>query len=368
MLSARLGTRFSARFSRAFSSSFVANANRAIVYEKPGDPTSVLSALTYPRLPDPPSGCVNVRFILSPINPADVNVVEGVYPVKPSLDHSLVADSPVFVGGNEGLAEITEVGCDVTGLRKGDRVVMGEQQLGTWTSARTLRAEEAVKVPHEISEVAGATITVNPPTAYNMIHDFADLKEGDWLMQNGANSAVGQAVIQIAARKGLETLNFVRSRGDLESLKHQLTTLGATKVLTYDDLDDKSLRDQVKGWTNGKASSNSPDAELHAHLVSYGAMSKQPLSLPTSAFIFKNLKCHGFWQSRWNKEHSRQERETLYGNMTKMKLQESEHEILTIPASDNDNTATQRIRDIFQKLSQGQYGKKVLLKIEQPAD
>lgn len=38
---------------------------------------------------------------------------------------------------------------------------------------------------------------------------------------------------------------------------------------------------------------------IDAHLVSYGAMAKQPLSLPISLFIFKNLTCHGFWQSRW---------------------------------------------------------------------
>jgi mitochondrial enoyl-[acyl-carrier protein] reductase / trans-2-enoyl-CoA reductase len=49
----------------------------------------------------------------------------------------------------------------------------------------------------------------------------------------------------------------------------------------------------------------------NAHLVSYGAMSKQPLSLPTSLFIFKNLSSHGFWQSRWYKERSREERENL---------------------------------------------------------
>lgn len=48
-----------------------------------------------------------------------------------------------------------------------------------------------------------------------------------------------------------------------------------------------------------------------AHLVSYGAMSKQPLSLPTSLFIFKNLTSHGFWQSRWYKQHTREERENL---------------------------------------------------------
>ena len=34
---------------------------------------------------------------------------------------------------------------------------------------------------------------------------------------------------------------------------------------------------------------------VDSHLVSYGAMSKQPLSLPTSLFIFKNLTAHGFW-------------------------------------------------------------------------
>jgi NADPH:quinone reductase-like Zn-dependent oxidoreductase len=49
----------------------------------------------------------------------------------------------------------------------------------------------------------------------------------------------------------------------------------------------------------------------NAHLVSYGAMSKQPLSLPTSLFIFKNLTAHGFWQSEWYKTRSAADRDTL---------------------------------------------------------
>jgi NADPH:quinone reductase-like Zn-dependent oxidoreductase len=48
-----------------------------------------------------------------------------------------------------------------------------------------------------------------------------------------------------------------------------------------------------------------------AHLVSYGAMSKEPLSLPTSLFIFKNLTTAGFWQSRWYKTHTRQDKDDL---------------------------------------------------------
>jgi len=105
-----------------------------------------------------------------------------------------------------------------------------------------------------------------------------------------------------------------------------------------------------------------------AYLVSYGAMSKQPLSLPTSLFIFKNLTTTGFWQSRWYKTHTRDDKEILMKTLVDLvaqgKLKEPEHEILTIPAEDSDEAAGQRVRDIMTKIAAGQYGKKVLLKIE----
>ena len=36
---------------------------------------------------------------------------------------------------------------------------------------------------------------VNPATAYNMLSDFVDLQPGDWVVQNGANSAVRQSTV-----------------------------------------------------------------------------------------------------------------------------------------------------------------------------
>ncbi len=48
-----------------------------------------------------------------------------------------------------------------------------------------------------------------------------------------------------------------------------------------------------------------------AHVVTYGAMSKQPLSFPTPMFIFKNLQAHGFWQSRWYERRGPAEQEEL---------------------------------------------------------
>jgi trans-2-enoyl-CoA reductase len=34
-------------------------------------------------------------------------------------------------------------------------------------------------------------------------------------------------------------------------------------------------------------------------MVTYGAMSKQPVALPSGLLIFKNLSFDGFWVSKW---------------------------------------------------------------------
>ncbi|KAJ8588585.1 NAD(P)-binding protein [Rhizopogon salebrosus TDB-379] len=370
-----------------FSTSSVLSGNRAIVYSSNGDPARVLSAVSFPELPSPPPDTVNVKLILAPINPADINVVEGVYPAKPHPDVSLsrAKDHPVFVGGNEGLGEVTEIGEGVTGLRKGDWVVLTKAQSGTWSSAKNVASSDVLKVPRKgLSEVQAATITVNPPTAYNMLHDFAQLAEGDWLVQNGANSAVGQTVIQIAAAKGYKTINFIRDRENVESLIKHLESLGATHVVTYDELSDKSFRAKVKTWIGGKdirlglncvgGKTTTLMARLlgdNAHLVSYGAMSKEPLSLPTSLFIFKNLTCHGFWQTRWYGEKSLNERQELFDTLATLmrdgKLRDPEHAILTIGRTDSDDSASEKIRDLIAHLGRGMYGKKVLLRIEETA-
>lgn len=122
-----------------------------------------------------------------------------------------------------------------------------------------------------------------------------------------------------------------------------------------------------------------------AHLVSYGAMSKKPLSLPTSLHIFKNLTSHGFWQTNWSKTHSRAEKEDLIARLAEMmkeakvglpyarqitctnlwlQIKAPEHTIITIGGQQTDEEATAKIRDVFAKVAQGKFGKKVLLKLE----
>lgn len=39
-------------------------------------------------------------------------------------------------------------------------------------------------------------------------------------------------------------------------------------------------------------------------VVTYGGMSREPVTVPTSALIFKDLSFRGYWMTRWNKENS----------------------------------------------------------------
>ncbi|KAF8758001.1 Zinc-binding dehydrogenase [Rhizoctonia solani] len=172
-----------------------------------------------------------------------------------------------------------------------------------------------------------------------MLSDFRALEEGDYVIQNGANSAVGQAVIQIAAARKLKTINVVRDRPNIDELKQYLTSLGATHVITEQELSNESMRIKLKEWTQSKVRGK-PTTILakqlgpNAALVSYGAMSKAPLSLPTSLYLKILLRM----DTANPMTHTSEERQSMLQEITELmladKLKAPEHEILTIPDSD----------------------------------
>jgi len=139
-------------------------ATRAVVYQSNGHPASVLSVVTCPPPPKPTGSSVNVKHLLSPIHPADINAIEGVYPYQPRARQLNVngRERTLHIPGNEGLGEIAEVGEGVKGLKKGDWVVFGKGQSGTWSSGQTFEEGDVIKVDREtgISAVNAATLLV----------------------------------------------------------------------------------------------------------------------------------------------------------------------------------------------------------------
>ena len=51
-----------------------------------------------------------------------------------------------------------------------------------------------------------------------------------------------------------------------------------------------------------------------------------------------------------------------------LQLEEPSHEVVTIGEAESDHDATEKVRDAVRRTTKGQHGKKVLLKLERPAD
>jgi trans-2-enoyl-CoA reductase len=265
----------------------------AAVYETHGNPADVLHIESQPW-PTPLADEAIVKMRAAPINPADLNQIEGKYPIKAGLPAT---------PGFEGAGIVVDVGADVKGLTSGALVIL-PHNTGTWRDAVAVKADELVVVPAGIKPVHAAMLKINPMTAWRLLHDYVDLARGDWLIQNAANSAAGRAVIQIAHELGFKTVNVVRRSELIDELRAE----GGDVVL----VDSENLRHEVQDAIAGppiRLGLNAVGGEsalrlanclaAGSTLVTYGAMSLQPLKIPNGLLIFKDLRFRGIWINKW---------------------------------------------------------------------
>ncbi|OAA33925.1 Alcohol dehydrogenase superfamily, zinc-containing [Beauveria brongniartii RCEF 3172] len=306
---------------------------KALVFTKYGEPSDVLKLHTHSISPSIPQSSVLVRSLAAPINPADINTIQGTYGSKPAFTSLIGTAEPSVTPGNEGVFEVVSVGGAFSELRKGDWVIPAVSQLGTWRTHAVFDSKQLLKVDREcLTPIQVATVSVNPCSAYKMLRCYGpsaglksglgmkplDVGSGQWFIQNGANSGVGRAAIQFGKLWGLRSINVVRDRDSseaTESLKHDLHALGADVVVTESQFLSREWKDQLADITRngrdsiglalncvgGKSATTLARALGNGGtLVSYGGMSRQPIALPVGLLIFKDIRFVGFWLSTWN--------------------------------------------------------------------
>jgi trans-2-enoyl-CoA reductase len=271
-------------------------------------------------------------------------MIQGTYGSQPKMTTDLSTAGPVAVPGNEGVAEVVSAGNEAISssgekLEKGDWVLMKSPGFGTWRTHAQGPASAFVKISDEdrkggVTVVQAGTVSVNPCTAWGMLkgyggagrnEDYGDTsiaqsrapQAGEWFIQNGANSGVGRSAIQLAKAWGVHSINIVRARpGDeaaTQKLKDELTALGADLILTEEEAAEKSFKSRVKEATSGKrlplalncvggrsALNLAKVLDEGAYHVTYGAMAKQPVTVPAGMLIFSDMRFTGFWVSRWS--------------------------------------------------------------------
>ncbi len=263
---------------------------RAVQLTAYGNPVEGLKYVDIPEpeAPGPNQVLIGVEF--SPINPNDLLLAQGIYGIRPAL--------PTVIG-NEGVGRVLAVGMGVQNVKAGDRVLAPLSSF-TWRERMVVSAKGLFALPVDADPKQLSMLAINPPTAALLLSEYVNLKPGEWVVQNAANSAVGRWVIAFAKTRGLKTVNIVRRR----ELVPELQAIGGDVVVV--DSPDVSqeikaavgqaeLRlalDGVSGPATGVlASSLSSDGTL----VSYAAMSEAPMSISPLEVIFKPLTVRGFW-------------------------------------------------------------------------
>ena len=166
-------------------------------------------------LPQPSSGQVRVKVLATGVAYADVLMRHGLYPGIPPFP---------FAPGYDIVGDIDALGAGVAQFSLGQRVA-ALTMIGGYAQYTLVPAAHLVPVPVQLDPAEAVSLVLNYVTAYQMLHRFANLREGQRFLVHGAAGGVGTAALQLGKISGLVMF------GTASKPKHELvSSLGATPI------------------------------------------------------------------------------------------------------------------------------------------
>ena len=279
-----------------------------------GDPSKVVSIVEVEE-PKPKDDEIIIKMEAAAVHLADIKRFRGEYGFE--------AKELPLVPGYEGVGRVWSLGSLVKDFKKGDRVFPWWGN-GTFAEKVTAKANLSIPAPEgDPSQLA--LMLVNGMTSVCLLEDFYDLKEGDWIIQNGANSNCGRYLITLAKERGIKTCNIVRR----DSLFDELYALGAD-ICVVDTEDPDLLSDNVSKLTKGAKISLGFDLvagkateriarclTYGGKVVNYGFISKEPCLLPSHDLFFKNITLTGMSTGRGLEKRDMNKIRNIYFSLSK---------------------------------------------------
>ncbi|WP_426183808.1 zinc-binding dehydrogenase [Microbacterium sp. TWP3-1-2b2] len=282
---------------------------RALIHHTFGEPEDVLTVEDRP-LPDPGPGQVRLRVLLSPIHNHDLWTIRGTYGFKPALPAA---------SGTEALGIVDALGEGVEGLEVGQRVVTGGT-FGAWAEYLITKAAGLIRVPESIPDESASQLISMPFSTISLL-EFLAVKEGDWIVQNAANGAVGRMLAQLGAARGVNVIGLVRRAEGVEELRAQ----GIADVVATDQDDWRERAAALTGGAPITAGVDSVGGEASGQvlsliaengtLVAFGAMSSPVMEISSGDVIFKQATVKGFWGSKVSKAMDPGTRAALFSEL-----------------------------------------------------
>lgn len=281
--------------------------SKRLSFDTHGKPTDVLELREF-EAPSLAPGEVLLQIHAAPINPADLNFIEGTYGIKPALPSH---------AGMECFATVAQSRSEKFSI--GDAVIP-MARIGGWATHAVTTEDNLIRVPNETDPLQAAMLKVNPATAWLLLHHFETLREGDWVALNAANSGVGQCVVQLAAKMGVRTICFLRNKDRARNPSDP----GATGAFE-DSPDGFTAARELLGKARPKLAFNAVGGDSALRLmkllveggthITYGAMGRKPLTIPNGLLIFGDIRIRGLWVTKWLENSPTCEVEKLYRSL-----------------------------------------------------
>jgi len=210
------------------------------------------------------------------------------------------------VPGFEASGRVVATGPGVYGhLLRGRRVACASQSAGdgVWAEYATIPASQCLPLLHSVNNEQGATMLVNPFTAWALI-GIAREQGAKAIIQTAAGSALGQMIWKLGKRLGVDVVGIVRRPEQADELRAS----GMRVYCSADPDMDKQLArtcrhenitfgvDAVAGETASRVvRALAPGGSL----IVYGALSLRSPTIAPGDLIFAGKSIGGFWLSSW---------------------------------------------------------------------
>jgi len=156
-------------------------------------------------VPSPGAGEVLVRVAAAGVAPWDAIIREG---------KSKVSPPPPLTLGSDVAGKVERVGAGVTEFRTDDLVygVTNPQFVGAHAEYAICNAGMIAPRPRRLSALDAASAPVIAVTAYQMLFEHANAKNGDRVLITGAAGNVGGYAVQMSVSAGIDVIAVARAK------------------------------------------------------------------------------------------------------------------------------------------------------------
>lgn len=204
---------------------------RAVLVNKPGG-VEELVLVERPR-PIPGPDQLLVRNFATALNRADLLQRRGLYP-PPAGESEIL--------GLEFAGEVDEVGANVSGFARSDRV-FGLLAGGGYAEYVVVHHGLAMRIPDQLSFDAAASVPEAFYTASESLFHLGRLAPGNVVLIHAGASGVGSAAVQLARAVGATVVATVSSAAKAETCQK----LGATRAVVHSQEDFRTVVREVSG-------------------------------------------------------------------------------------------------------------------------